>query len=168
MIKLPFPALVIVLAALTLPAQEASLDLTFVPGTNQNLTGIALQVDGQIVAVGRANNEITHLFPQPDGKIWLAGLFITFDGKPRVRLARIYGDALPPAAPSIISPILSGTSFSFTVSTVGGLTYTLEYKEVLSDPLWSSLPPVPGDGTVKTLTDPTATGSTRFYRVRVD
>ncbi|MBC8094172.1 MAG: hypothetical protein H7Y43_00015, partial [Akkermansiaceae bacterium] len=125
-------------------------------------------LDAQFIIGAGANDEITDLLLQPDGKIWLAGLFTTFDGKPRVQLARIYGDAPPPAAPLIASPILSGTSFSCTVSTVVGLTYTLEYKDALSDSMWSFLPPVAGDGTVKTLIDPTSTGSNRFYRVRVD
>jgi hypothetical protein len=43
----------------------------------------------------------------------------------------------------------------------------LQFKNALSDTNWTALPSVPGDGTVKTMTDNSATVARRFYRVEV-
>ena len=59
-------------------------------------------------------------------------------------------------------------AFRLSVSTSGGKTYLLEYKNSLSESAWKPLNSIPGDGTVKVLTDPLATPSQRFYRVRVE
>ena len=56
--------------------------------------------------------------------------------------------------------------FTVSAATVRGRSYRLEFKDVLTDPNWKMLPPLPGDGTTRTLTDSTATASKRFYRVR--
>jgi len=49
--------------------------------------------------------------------------------------------------------------------TEDGFTYTLQYQDRLTD-AWQSAPTVPGDGTVKTVSQP-ATQPSRFYRVSV-
>ncbi|MBI4663310.1 MAG: hypothetical protein HY735_31300 [Verrucomicrobia bacterium] len=59
-------------------------------------------------------------------------------------------------------------TFRVSVSTSGGKTYVLEYKNSLSESASKPLNPMTGDGTVKVLTDTTATNSQRFYRVRVE
>jgi hypothetical protein len=53
-----------------------------------------------------------------------------------------------------------GVNLSF--QTQSGFTYTVQYKNHLSDPTWQNLSSVAGDGTVKTITD-TPPGSSRFY-----
>jgi hypothetical protein len=60
-----------------------------------------------------------------------------------------------------------GTQFGLSVSTVGGWTYVLEYKNALGDSEWIPLPGVAGDGTVKALIDPAPPALHRFYRVRI-
>jgi hypothetical protein len=62
--------------------------------------------------------------------------------------------------------VRSNGTFAVSVSTASGKTYFLEYKNSLSDTNWTALPAVSGDGTVKALTDPTATAPQRFFRVR--
>jgi hypothetical protein len=42
----------------------------------------------------------------------------------------------------------------------------LEYKDSLTDLRWMMRQPVPGDGTIRQLDDPSATTAQRFYRVR--
>jgi hypothetical protein len=56
-------------------------------------------------------------------------------------------------------------NFSFSFATVSGVTYLVEYKDSLDDPIWQTLQIVPGDGTVKTITDPLSAASQRFYRL---
>ena len=59
-----------------------------------------------------------------------------------------------------------GNSFAVSVPTLNGKTYTLEFKDSLSDPVWTSGAADLGDGITQTLVDANATGSRRFYRVR--
>jgi hypothetical protein len=51
-----------------------------------------------------------------------------------------------------------------TIPTQAGCTYTLYYKNSLTDANWIYLTIVAGDGTTKTYTDTSATGNQRFYR----
>ena len=79
----------------------------------------------------------------------------------------------PPAALQVISGGLTITFANRTGSTntiatpsVTGLTYTLQYKNSLSDTNWTDiLPSTSGTGNSLLLIDATATGTTRFYRV---
>ncbi|MFO1513947.1 MAG: hypothetical protein U1F83_13690 [Verrucomicrobiota bacterium] len=51
-----------------------------------------------------------------------------------------------------------------SIPTQAGATYTLYYKNSLSDANWTYLTIVAGNGTTKTYTDTSATGNQRFYR----
>jgi hypothetical protein len=55
--------------------------------------------------------------------------------------------------------------FSFSVATQNGKTYTLEFKNGLSDPAWAPLYSILGDGTIRTLSDTNAATAQRFYRI---
>ncbi len=68
----------------------------------------------------------------------------------------------------ISQPVLNGAAFSLSLPTSLGATYTLESKDSLDGPRWQPLQSVPGDGTLRTLSDTNATPSSRFYRVRQD
>jgi hypothetical protein len=55
------------------------------------------------------------------------------------------------------------------VDSVTGVTYTLEYKNTLSDGIWTSLMPgTAGTGSPLLLTDPNPPPGQRFYRVRAE
>jgi uncharacterized repeat protein (TIGR01451 family) len=59
-----------------------------------------------------------------------------------------------------------GTNFTLSVTSVTGVSYTLQYKNSLSDTNWISiLPPSSGTGATLLLQDPSAMPSRRFYRV---
>jgi hypothetical protein len=72
-----------------------------------------------------------------------------------------------PPVPVLQSPRRSSTSFSVRVATTSGFTYYLEYKTNLTAPTWNAASQTPGNGTIETLTDTTATDSSRFYHARV-
>lgn len=100
-----------------------------------------------------------------DGRIVLFGQFVRYDGFARLGIARIQGgdgDFM------LLSPTRAGSTFSVNVLTLIGRTYTLESKSDLSQPAWSTVVAVPGDGAAKALSDGTGTGLRRFYRVRRD
>jgi T5SS/PEP-CTERM-associated repeat protein len=68
---------------------------------------------------------------------------------------------------SLQSVHLTGTNFTFDISTVTGSTYVVEYTDSLSPPAWHTLQTVVGDGTLHTITDAITASTQRFYRVRV-
>jgi alpha-tubulin suppressor-like RCC1 family protein len=80
-------------------------------------------------------------------------------------LALVGGAASSPDF-TLSNPIRGAGSFSVSVSTVSGKSYSLEYKDALTNANWTGLPSVAGDGSVKTLTDSGASGTARLYRVR--
>ena len=71
------------------------------------------------------------------------------------------------SSPKISNPRLTGTTFTLSVPTQVGFNYTLEYKNSLSDANWTAGQTISGTGGTITLTDTTATGSSRLYHVRV-
>ena len=75
--------------------------------------------------------------------------------------------AAAPPMPVLQAPQRSGNAFSVQVATTSGFTYYLEYTINLTAPMWNAAAQIPGNGTIKTLTDTTATESRRFYNARV-
>jgi hypothetical protein len=67
----------------------------------------------------------------------------------------------------LTNPSLEGHSFRVCASTARGQSYRLEFKDSLSGNWWTPLPPLPGDGRIRELTDPTVPGTSRFYRARL-
>ena len=59
----------------------------------------------------------------------------------------------------------SGCSFSGSFQSSSGTSYSVQYKNSLSDPQWSELTTIPGDGSVKSFTDPSPPEVGRFYRL---
>ncbi|HVY71094.1 MAG TPA: hypothetical protein VHH73_14275, partial [Verrucomicrobiae bacterium] len=69
--------------------------------------------------------------------------------------------------PRILTLVLSGQNqASLSVSTEAGKTYILETSTTLAANSWTQVSTVAGDGSVKTMTDASATGDIRFYRIR--
>jgi fibronectin-binding autotransporter adhesin len=67
---------------------------------------------------------------------------------------------------SAISRQDSAVKVSF--STASGSSYTLEYKNSLTDPVWTAItPPIVGSGGVTNIVDPGATNNARFYRIHL-
>jgi hypothetical protein len=71
------------------------------------------------------------------------------------------------SSPKINNPHRTGTTFTLSVPTQVGFNYTLEYKNAFSDANWTFVQTLSGTGGTITLTDTGATGSRRFYRIRV-
>ena len=74
---------------------------------------------------------------------------------------------VPVAQPIPLTATLSGANILVSFQTELGLSYQLQSKTNLTDPIWTVLgSPVAGDGTVKSASDPD-TGTRRFYRVSI-
>jgi hypothetical protein len=78
----------------------------------------------------------------------------------------LLGDSPPVLKMPLTDPTWSADGFTLSLPTQSGRVYALEYTDSLADVAWTPLPLVAGTGGERTLTDPTATGAQRFYRVR--
>lgn len=72
-------------------------------------------------------------------------------------------------APVVINPFSltvtrTGPNVGVSFLTQNGFQYTVFYKNSLTDPTWTTLTSVPGDGSIKTVNDSSG-GAARFYRV---
>jgi hypothetical protein len=121
---------------------------------------LALRADGALLAWGDNRYGQSTI---PDG---LAGVAAVVGG--RAHTVALLG-AAPLTEPLSLVPSQAplGGAFSVSLPTVRGRTYFLECKESLSAPGWITLLAVFGDGTLKTLIDPSATAPQRFYKVRI-
>ena len=90
---------------------------------------------------------------------------ISTRGGPGDGLALI-GDGPPLLSTPLTDAFHSDTTFSVTLPTQSGRVYALEFKDSLSDDRWTALPLVAGNGRLLKLSDSSATGAQRFYRVR--
>ena len=54
------------------------------------------------------------------------------------------------------------------VQTENGFSYRVEYKNQLTDPAWTTLTVITGNGAVQLITDPGPLPPTRFYRIGVE
>jgi uncharacterized delta-60 repeat protein len=97
----------------------------------------------------------------PDGDIYIGNGFTSYDGFTRLGIARLHGN------PVILGPTYSSGSFSTSMSTDTGRTYHLESSGSLSNPAWSIVETVVGNGAVQVFNDSPANG-TRYYRIRAD
>lgn len=69
--------------------------------------------------------------------------------------------------PVTLTATASGGNIRIAFPTQSQVTYTVLYKNSLSDPAWQTLTTIPGDGTVKTATDSVTGQQTgRFYKVQ--
>jgi hypothetical protein len=120
---------------------------------------LALKADGTVVAWGYNTSGQTNV------PVWLTNVVAVAGGDSH-SLALMGG--LGPAAGtlSLVNSTLRSNVFTISVPTVRGRAYFLEYKDSLADPRWMMRQPVPGDGTIRQLADPSATTAQRFYRVR--
>ncbi len=72
-------------------------------------------------------------------------------------------------SPAITTINLSRTGASLSFASGTGLLYTLEYKNALTNPTWTALPPsATGTGAPLVLRDTNAPVARRFYRVRCE
>jgi hypothetical protein len=119
---------------------------------------LALLANGTVVAWGYNN------LGQTNAPIGLTNVVAISAGASH-NLAQV-GSSPPVSKVPISNPTLSGNAFSLSLPSQSGRVYALEYKNVLSDANWVSLPLAAGTGTSLVLLDSTATNAQRFYRVR--
>jgi hypothetical protein len=88
-------------------------------------------------------------------------------GRQLVHAAISWALGMAPDCPRLLTPVFSGRVVRLSFDTDAGFTYVVEYKDSLSDAVWTELATVPGTGSVETVEDPNPSPTgTRFYRFR--
>jgi hypothetical protein len=70
------------------------------------------------------------------------------------------------AAPTLLSPTYSGSSFGTSFQSQPGVTYEAQYNDNLNTLNWITFDTIAGDGTTKSVNDPSPSPTKRFYRIR--
>ncbi len=71
-----------------------------------------------------------------------------------------------PVGPQIFTPIWQANVLNIPLPTVAGKVYFLLSKNNLTDPEWSFISGIVGNGSVRSITDPAAGVPNRFYRIQ--
>jgi beta-glucanase (GH16 family) len=94
----------------------------------------------------------------------------TFPAEYRVDWIRIYDNSfttlIGPGAPITLNASRAGSDVELSFATQAGLTYEVVYKTDITDPSWSLLQSVVGDGTTRSVFD-AVDSPARFYQVEV-
>lgn len=78
----------------------------------------------------------------------------------------LVGDGPPVLYGLPVKPVWANNVFSVSLVSQNNRVYRLEHKDNLSDSAWVAHPLVAGTGGTLTFTDPAATATQRFYRIR--
>jgi len=144
------------------------------------MTRIPEQITG-VVAIA-AGTDIS-LALRADGTLysWYIGEYFVFPGSPPTGLTNVMaisakggpgdgraliGDGRPLLSTPLTDALHGNATFSVTLQSQSGRVYALEFKDSLTDNSWTALPLVAGNGGLLELSDSSATGAQRFYRVR--
>jgi alpha-tubulin suppressor-like RCC1 family protein len=144
------------------------------------MTRVPEQITG-VVAIA-AGTDIS-LALRADGTLysWYIGNYFIYPGSPPAGLTNLVaistkggpgdglaliGDGRPLLSTPLTIALNSNATFSVTLQSQSGRVYALEFKDSLTDNSWTALPLVAGNGRLLELSDSSATGAQRFYRVR--
>ena len=167
---------------------DGTLDTSFITGltTLASISSVRVQPDGRIIVGGQLNFAGIGALPDFAGRLNADGSLdtglgsdlmlslgsannIEVQGNGSIYLAgnstllRVVSDIL---RPRLMASGKVTNSFSLSVQTRNGRTYILESKATADANNWTQIQTTPGDGSIKTMSDTSATASIRFYRVR--
>ena len=123
---------------------------------------------GSTAGGGQPNNTVRVTAFAPDGSLFIGGDFTTVGTITRSKLARLRMESLASAVspPTLGSVFFSAGNLNFSIPTLAGHSYEVQFKNSLSDPMWMTYQMISGDGTSKPVNIP-ATGNGAFFRVVV-
>jgi len=130
-----------------------------------------------LVVVAVAAGEFHSLALRSDGKVigWGANDFRQLDAPPNlsnvVAIAATGDQSVALAGSGVVAPAfilsrpsLGSNSVKLTAPTALGRAYYVEFTGAFPASNWTMLPPLPGDGTVKSFSDPNPSIGQRYYR----
>jgi hypothetical protein len=125
-------------------------------GTVSPVLDVGVMNDVRAAMATTTPNRITDGSGETNFFKYIAGL-IPFDSTSRFATNVQSENSQPGQFKIVFNPVVSGR------------TYTVQYKNSLTDPTWSTLSGAPSSdsGSTRTVTDTGASGGTRFYRVQI-
>jgi alpha-tubulin suppressor-like RCC1 family protein len=130
-----------------------------------NLSNVVAIAGGRYHALAlRANGTVTNWTSSPTTPATLTN--VAFIASGQNHCLAIIGNGPPPRQVTLANPGQAGNIFGVSLPTQSGRVYALEYKNSVEETNWTILPLAAGNGRVLTLTDGSATNSSRIYRVR--
>ena len=120
-----------------------------------------------------SNQRVRKVVPPPGGPVWNinradfadAGTYSIIVTGPYGSITSSIVNVTLTASPLESPMMMSGTNVEFSFQTVTGKTYMVQYSDSLNPPAWTNLPPIPGDGTIKAITNADVGVPQRFYRL---
>lgn len=123
----------------------------------------------------QANDDIKLTALDSKGRIVIAGYFSQIVGSfndaahtvARKSIARLYGrngGGASSTVPELSAPVFAAGTLSFTLPTMAGMTYEVQFKPALTGVGWNVRETIVGDGTTKTVTI-ASDGAAGFVRV---
>jgi hypothetical protein len=67
---------------------------------------------------------------------------------------------------TLLNPVHSGSSFSFSFASLAGIDYLVQTNDTLTSTSWATLTTIAGDGTTNTVTHANPPAGGLFYRVK--
>jgi len=161
----------------TIAITSASNNAAFTSPANITIAATASDSDGSIrkVEFFQGTTRICETTNPPYSTVWsnvVAGSYsitakATDDSGAVATSTPVNLTVTAPNVPvSCLSPIITGTRFSFSFPTETNKTYLVERTKSLSPVYWLTLTNVVGDGSVFTAIDSTEADAQQFYRVR--
>jgi hypothetical protein len=148
------PAAAFFLRIAKVPGQPAEKNLVFGP----RVAGRDYSLQFKMTLPGAS------FAPLPGGTISDVGTQRTVTDLNASGFSKFYRVSIALSAPVLESPTRQPNGFHFLLPTIAGFNYLVEYKTLLTDPVWTPLQWVLGNGQVQLVTDSGA--ATRFYRVQ--
>ena len=109
---------------------------------------------------------ITNIVPRATANTVTARGTDTCEGRTVTAAADCSGPVAPSASLVTGTPTMANGVFSLSFPTENGKSYTVQYKNALTDPTWTELETVAGTGGTLSITDAAAAHQpTRFYRI---
>jgi hypothetical protein len=152
-----------------------SITAVVVDGTPAQVASVQMWINGSPAAVSasRSNNMTTATAVNTGSPLLLlpgtnntVTIVYTDNASPPRSYTNSWQFSVSPVVISKLSIVRQ--TLSFTVPTVVGSTYVLEYKDSLTDTSWTVAQTLAGTGDVVTFTDDTASSPARFYQIRVE
>jgi O-glycosyl hydrolase len=117
---------------------------------------LAVRADGTVAAWGDNDNGQCSV---PSGLSDVVGI-----GAGEYHSLALLVSSIP--VPQLLNPARQGSRFSALAQTLNRKNYALDCKNSLAATNWNALSTNTGNGALRMLTDPAATGAQRFYRMR--
>jgi hypothetical protein len=145
------------------PTEAAQVNFEPPANTISNYTWVSLDIPLSTFAAANAGTIFTNL----QQLLWIDNQSVTggiTTGTFYLDNVYFYNSSYVAPAQPAISASVSGGSIRLSFATQNGYNYTVQYKNHITDAVWTTLSAIPGNGSIEIVPD-VSSQSSRFYRV---